>query len=61
MSAPALVTLAHGSRDPRSARTVREIVAVPKRLRPDLSIESAFLDHVEPDLDCVFDRLAATG
>ena len=27
MSAPALIALAHGSRDPRSARTVREIVA----------------------------------
>ena len=48
MTAPALVVLAHGSRDPRSARTVREIVAATKALRPDLKIEAAFLDHYAP-------------
>jgi sirohydrochlorin ferrochelatase len=61
MSAPALVALAHGSRDSRSAAAVREIVATTKRLRPDLKIEPAFLDHVRPDLDVVVDRLAARG
>ncbi len=61
MSAPALIALAHGSRDPRSARSVREIVANTKRLRPDLHIEPAFLDHVRPDLDSVVDRLVAKG
>ncbi len=61
MSAPALIALAHGSRHPRSARTVREIVATTKRLRPDLKIEVAFLDHVKPDLDTVVDRLTAKG
>lgn len=61
MSAPALIALAHGSRDPRSARTVREIVSTTKRLRPDLKIEAAFLDHVRPDVDTVVDRLVAKG
>jgi sirohydrochlorin ferrochelatase len=61
MSAPALIALAHGSRDPRSARTVREIVAATKALRPDLKIEAAFLDHSRPDLDSVVDRLVARG
>jgi sirohydrochlorin ferrochelatase len=61
MSAPALIALAHGSRDPRSARTVREIVATTKKLRPDLKIEAAFLDHARPDLDTVVDRLVARG
>jgi sirohydrochlorin ferrochelatase len=61
MSAPALIALAHGSRDPRSARTVREIVAATKALRPDLKIEPAFLDHARPDLDAVVDRLVARG
>lgn len=61
VSAPALVALAHGSRDPRSARSVREIVANTKRLRPDLRIEPAFLDHVKPDLSSVVGRLAARG
>lgn len=59
MSAPALVTLAHGSRDPRSARSVREIVSVTRRLRPDIHIETAFLDHVKPDLDSVFEKLVS--
>lgn len=61
MSAPALIALAHGSRDPRSARTVREIVASTKALRPDLKIEAAFLDHARPDLDSVVDRLVRRG
>lgn len=61
MSAPALIALAHGSRDPRSARMVREIVTTTRRLRPDLRIEPAFLDHVKPDVDTVVDRLVAKG
>jgi sirohydrochlorin ferrochelatase len=61
MSAPALVAVAHGSRDARSARSVREIVATTRRLRPDLRIEVAFLDHVKPDIDTAFDRVVARG
>jgi sirohydrochlorin ferrochelatase len=61
MSAPALIALAHGSRDPRSARTVREVVAHTKRMRPDLRIEAAFLDHSRPDTASVVERLAARG
>ncbi|MDQ3095274.1 MAG: sirohydrochlorin chelatase [Actinomycetota bacterium] len=61
MTAPTLIALVHGSADPRSARTVREIVATTKRLRPGLRIELAFLDHVRPDLDTVVGRLAAKG
>jgi sirohydrochlorin ferrochelatase len=61
MSAPALIALAHGSRDPRSARTVREIVTATQRLRPDLRIEAAFLDHVRPDLGTVVGRVVGRG
>lgn len=61
MTAPALIALAHGSRDPRSARTVRQVVATTKQLRPDLRMEVAFLDHNKPDLDAVVDRLAGRG
>jgi sirohydrochlorin ferrochelatase len=61
MTAPALVAVAHGSRDPRSARSVREIVTSTRKLRPDLRIEPAFLDHVGPDVETVFDRVAAKG
>ncbi|MGH3446912.1 MAG: sirohydrochlorin chelatase [Nocardioidaceae bacterium] len=61
MNAPALIALAHGSRDPRSGRTVREIVATTKRLRPEVRVEAAFLDHNAPSLDTVVDRLVAKG
>jgi sirohydrochlorin ferrochelatase len=61
MSAPALIALAHGSHDPRSARTVGEIVTTTKRLRPDLHVEAAFLDHNGPDLRVVVDRMVEVG
>jgi sirohydrochlorin ferrochelatase len=61
VSAPALVALAHGSRDSRSARAVREIVKTVTALRPYLAVEAAFLDHNSPDLQTVVDRLARRG
>ncbi|MDN5743821.1 MAG: sirohydrochlorin chelatase [Nocardioidaceae bacterium] len=61
MSAPALIALAHGSRDPRSAATVKELVAATKALRPDLRIERAFLDHARPNFDTVVERLVKAG
>ena len=45
MAAPALVALAHGSRDTQSAATINALVAEVRALRPDLRIEAAFLDH----------------
>ena len=44
MAAPALVALAHASRDPRTAATVTALVAEVKAQRPDLRVERAFLD-----------------
>ncbi len=61
MTAPALVALAHGSRDPRSARTVRALVSEVRSMRPDLRVETAFLDLARPDFHTVVDRLAASG
>jgi sirohydrochlorin ferrochelatase len=61
MTAPALVAVAHGSQDPRSAETVDALVDQVRRLRPDLRIERAFLDHCRPSPVQVFDRLAAEG
>ena len=58
MAAPALVALAHGSRDPRSASTIKALVAEVKALRPDLRIETAFLDLSKPSLNTVVDKLA---
>jgi len=61
MAAPALVALAHGSRDPRSAQTITALVAEVKAMRPDLRIEKAFLELSKPSFDTVVDRLVKAG
>ncbi len=50
---PALVAVAHGSRDPRSAATISALVDRVRRLRPDLDVRLAFLDLCAPRLDAV--------
>jgi len=61
MAAPALVALAHGSRDPRSAATVNDLVAEVRAQRPDLRIEPAFLELSKPSFQTVVDRLVKAG
>lgn len=61
MTAPALVCLAHGSRDPRSAETIRSLVDEVKRLRPDLRIETAFLELSRPSFGTVVNKLVRAG
>ena len=61
MAAPALVALAHGSRDPRSAATINALVDEVKALRPDLRIESAFLELSKPAFGKVVDKLVRAG
>ncbi len=48
--APPLIGLAHGSRDPRAAGTIAELMHAVQRLRPGLLAVPAFLDLSEPDL-----------
>lgn len=48
--APPLIGLAHGSRDPRAAGAIAELMAAVAELRPGLQTSSAFLDLSEPDL-----------
>lgn len=61
MTAPALVALAHGSRDPRSSSTIRALVAEVRRMRPDLRIEPAFLELSKPSFGTVVDKLVRAG
>ncbi len=61
MAAPALVALAHGSRDPRSAKTITALVQEVKAMRPDLRVEKAYLDLSRPDFQAVVDRLVKAG
>jgi sirohydrochlorin ferrochelatase len=48
---PALVAVAHGSRDPRSAATISSLVDQVRWLRPDLDVRLAFLDLCAPKLE----------
>ncbi|WP_406863744.1 sirohydrochlorin chelatase [Streptomyces sp. HUAS MG47] len=59
MSAPTLLVIAHGSRDPRHAATVHALVRAAAALRPGLRVETAFLDFDLPSVSGVLDRLAA--
>ncbi|MFB7373041.1 sirohydrochlorin chelatase [Streptomyces sp. NPDC056222] len=61
MSAPVLLVIAHGSRDPRHAATVHALVRRARALRPGLRVETAFLDFNLPSVPGVLDRLAADG
>jgi len=61
MTAPALIALAHGSRDPRSSATVESLVEEVRRLRPDLRIEAAFLELSRPRFDKVVNKLVRAG
>lgn len=61
MTAPALIALAHGSRDPRSAATISALTELVACMRPDLRVEPAYLDLSSPGFDHVVDRLVAEG
>jgi len=57
----ALVLFAHGARDPEWADPFRALQGKVSARRPDLAVELAFLEMMEPTLgDCVT-RLAAAG
>jgi sirohydrochlorin ferrochelatase len=61
MAAPALIALAHGSRDSRSAKTITALVDEVKKQRPDLRVERAFLELSKPNFQAVVDRLVKAG
>ncbi len=61
MAAPALVALAHGSRDARSAATIKALVAEVRKMRPDLRIEASFLELSKPSFQTTVDRLVKSG
>ncbi|MEU9557334.1 sirohydrochlorin chelatase [Streptomyces fumanus] len=56
--APALVVVAHGSRDPRALRTVRALLDQVRALRPGLPVR---LGHIELNAPLLPDTLAALG
>ncbi|MBD0736979.1 sirohydrochlorin chelatase, partial [Streptomyces sp. CBMA29] len=58
---PPLVVIAHGSRDPRHAETVRALTRRVAAARPGLRVETGFLDFCAPSVPQVLERLAAEG
>lgn len=61
MAAPALIALAHGSRDPRSAATITALVGEVRAQRPDLRVAEAFLELSSPGFHDVVDTLVREG
>ncbi|MFE7812131.1 sirohydrochlorin chelatase [Streptomyces sp. NPDC057433] len=61
MRRPVLLVIAHGSRDPRHAATVHALVRRVRSLRPELRVETGFLDFNVPSVPGVLDSLAAEG
>ncbi|MEV6640479.1 sirohydrochlorin chelatase [Amycolatopsis sp. NPDC051371] len=58
---PPLVAVAHGSRDPRSASTVRALVDVVRAQAPGLSVHESFLDLSSPNVTDVLRGLYSSG
>jgi sirohydrochlorin ferrochelatase len=61
-----LVAVAHGSRDPRAAATVTQLLSAvraraPRRGLPGLDVRAAFLDHCAPSLPQVLGSVPADG
>jgi sirohydrochlorin ferrochelatase len=56
-----LVAVAHGSRDPRSAATVRALVARVAEAAPDVGVHTSFLDLSTPRVTDVLRQLHAEG
>ncbi len=58
---PALLAIAHGSRDPRHAAALRVLLRAVRDAYPGLPAELGFLDLCGPDVPTALARLAAAG
>ncbi|MFE5599716.1 sirohydrochlorin chelatase [Streptomyces coelicoflavus] len=61
MSAPVLLVIAHGSRDPRHAQAVHALIRRVRALRPDVRVETGFLDFNVPSVQGVLESLETEG
>jgi sirohydrochlorin ferrochelatase len=59
MSNPALLAVAHGSRNPAAADVVRKLATQIGRMAPVLDVRVAFLGHAEPSLRSEVDAAGA--
>jgi len=58
---PVLAVVAHGSRDPRHAATVSALCARVRALRPELRVETCYLDFNSPSVPGLLERLHGEG
>lgn len=58
---PALLIVAHGSRDPRHAATVAALTGRVRALRPDTRVELCYLDFTLPGVGQALSRLHGDG
>jgi len=56
-----MVAVAHGSKDPRAAATIADLMAQVRARRPELTALTSFLDHAPPAPVRVLDGLAQQG
>ena len=56
-----IVLFAHGARDPRWAAPFEAVAARLRATAPELRVELAFLELMEPDLATAAERLATAG
>ncbi|MEU0614470.1 sirohydrochlorin chelatase [Streptomyces albogriseolus] len=61
MRRPVLLVVAHGSRDPRHAATVHDLVRRVRAQRPGLRVETGFLDFNVPSVGALLRSLDAEG
>lgn len=61
MSTPTLLAVAHGSKDPRSARAVAALFERVRSLRPGLDVRVSYLEHVSPSTEAALAALDAEG
>ena len=60
-SRPAIILFAHGARDPRWAEPFQRVAGRVRAEAPDLALEVAYLEHLEPNLAEAARRLAQRG
>jgi len=58
---PPLVAVAHGSKDPRAAAAVGDLLALVRSRAPGVDVRAAFLDHAAPSLRQVLSALPPEG
>lgn len=61
MTAPALLAVAHGSRDPRAEMVLEALVARVRSERPAVDVMLAHLGHTAPDVGAALGSLVAQG